>query len=205
MPFQVIPREQSFFDLFEASSALVDESAKELQALTEHFEDRVRYSRRVKELELQGDEITHRVMATLNTSFVTPFDREDIYRLASRLDDVLDGQEAVADLLSLHRIDEPLSELRQQADVLVRITETMREAVRGLRTLGDQDRHLIEINRLENEGDRVYRKTVARLYSGEFKAMDVLKWKDVVDEMERAIDACEDIANSIESIALKHA
>src|SRR5947208_2280208 len=205
MPFQVIPREQSFFDLFEASAALVDEAAKELKALTENFEDRRRYSARVKELELEADEITHSVMSTLNTSFVTPFDREDIYRLASMLDDVLDAMEAVADFLVLHSIDEPLPELRHQADVLARITAEMVAAVTSLRSLRGQERHLIEINRLENEGDRVYRKTVARLYSGEFKAMDVLKWKDIVDEMERAIDTCEDISNSIETIALKHA
>ena len=113
--------------------------------------------------------------------------------------------EAVAELLVLHQIEEPLPELRQQADVLVRITGEMVQAVRGLRSLQGQDRHLVEINRLENEGDRVYRKTVAHLYSGEFKAMDVLKWKDIVDEMELAIDTCEDISNSIETIALKHA
>ena len=205
MRFQVIPREQSFFDLFEASGVLVAEAARELKQLTDHFEDRIGHSERVKELEHEADEITHQVMATLNTTFVTPFDREDIYRLASRLDDVLDSMEAVADLLVLHRIDELLPELRQQADVLVRVTDAMLEAVRRLRTLQGQDRYLIEVNRLENEGDRIYRKTVARLYSGEFRAMDVLKWKDIVDEMERAIDTCEDIANSIESIALKHA
>src|ERR687888_769848 len=141
MRFQVIPREQSFFDLFEASGVLVAEAARELKQLTDHFEDRIGHSERVKELEHEADEITHRVMATLNTTFVTPFDREDIYRLASRLDDVLDSMEAVADLLSLHRIEEPLPELRQHADVLVRVTDTMVEAVRGLRTLGDEDRH----------------------------------------------------------------
>src|SRR5437588_1990767 len=205
MPFQVIPREQSFFDLFEAIAALIDEAAKELATLTEHFADRRRHGARVKELELEADEITHRIMATLNTTFVTPFDREDIFRLASQLDDVLDSMEAVAELLVLHQIEEPLPELRQQADVLVRITGEMVQAVRGLRSLQGQDRHLVEINRLENEGDRVYRKTVAHLYSGEFKAMDVLKWKDIVDEMELAIDTCEDISNSIETIALKHA
>jgi predicted phosphate transport protein (TIGR00153 family) len=205
MVFQVIPREQTFFDLFEASAALVAEGARELKTLVENFEERVPRSRRVKGLELEADEITHRVMATLATTFVTPFDRGDIYRLASRLDDVLDSMEAVADLLVLHRIDEPLPDLRQQADVLARVTATMMEAVRGLRTLQGLDQHLIEINRLENEGDRIYRKTVARLYSGDFKAMDVLKWKDIVDEMELAVDTCEDIANAIESIALKHA
>jgi uncharacterized protein len=203
--FQVLPRERSFFGLFEAQARIVAEGARELRDLVEHFDEREVRAERVKQLEHEGDEVTHRVMATLNTTFVTPFDREDIYRLASRLDDVLDSQEAVADLLSLHRIEEPLPELAQHADVLVRVTEEMQAAIRGLRTLGDTDRHLIEINRLENEGDRVYRKTVARLYSGQFKAMDVLKWKDIIDEMERAVDACEDIANSIESITLKHA
>ena len=205
MPFQVIPREQSFFDLFEATAALIDDGARELKALTEHFAERKVYAAQVKKLELEADEITHRVMATLSTTFVTPFDREDIFRLASQLDDVLDSMEAVAELLVLHQIEEPLPELRQQADVLVRITGEMVQAVRGLRSLQGQDRHLVEINRLENEGDRVYRKTVAHLYSGEFKAMDVLKWKDIVDEMELAIDTCEDISNSIETIALKHA
>jgi predicted phosphate transport protein (TIGR00153 family) len=205
MKFQVIPREQSFFDLFEASAQLVVDGAQALRELAEHFDDREARGRRVKDLESEGDEITHRVMATLNTTFVTPFDREDIYTLASKLDDVLDSMEAAADLLVLHRIDEPLPELRQQADVLARITTVMLEAVRKLRTLHDADPHLVEINRLENEGDRVYRKTVARLYSGDFKAMDVLKWKDIVDEMELAIDTCEDIANAIESITLKHA
>jgi uncharacterized protein len=205
VPFQVIPREQSFFDLFEATAALIDDGARELKALTEHFAEREAYAAQVKKLELEADEITHRVMATLSTTFVTPFDREDIFRLASQLDDVLDSMEAVAELLVLHQIEEPLPELRQQADVLVRITGEMVQAVRGLRSLQGQDRHLVEINRLENEGDRVYRKTVAHLYSGEFKAMDVLKWKDIVDEMELAIDTCEDISNSIETIALKHA
>jgi predicted phosphate transport protein (TIGR00153 family) len=205
MKFQVIPREQSFFDLFEASAQLVADGAQAMRELIERFDDRRALAERVKELESQGDEVTHKVMATLNTTFVTPFDREDIYTLASKLDDVLDSMEAAADLLVLHRIEEPLPELRQQADVLGRVTTVMLEAVRKLRTLHDADRHLVEINRLENEGDRVYRKTVARLYSGEFKAMDVLKWKDIVDEMELAIDTCEDIANAIESIALKHA
>ncbi|MFN2545696.1 MAG: DUF47 domain-containing protein [Actinomycetota bacterium] len=205
MRFQVIPREQSFFDLFESSAQLVVDGAVSLSELTEHFEDREAAAKRVKGLESEGDEVTHKVMATLNTTFVTPFDREDIYTLASKLDDVLDSMEAAADLLVLHRIETAIPELRQQADVLVRITAVMLEAVRKLRTLHDADRHLVEINRLENEGDRVYRKTVARLYSGEFKAMDVLKWKDIVDEMERAIDTCEDISNTIESIALKHA
>jgi len=205
MPFQVIPKEHAFFDLFQQAAANVVEAAKELAALTEDLSEGESKAGRIKTLEHEGDELTHRILALLNTTFVTPFDRADIYRLASRLDDVLDAAEAVSDLLVLHRIEDPLPELHQQAGVLVRATEVMEKAIGQLRSLQGLNGYLVEVNRLENEGDRVYRKTVARLYSGDFKAMDVLKWKDLVDQMEEAIDGCEDIANTIESLALKHA
>jgi predicted phosphate transport protein (TIGR00153 family) len=203
--FQVIPREQSFFDLFEELAQHVVAGTAELKDLTDDLSGADGKSRRLFDREHAADKVTHRIMDTLNTSFVTPFDREDIHRLASSLDDVLDDLEAAADLLVLHRIEEPIPELRQQAGVLSRATQAVSEAVRRLRSLEGINRHLVEINRLENEGDRIYRKGVARLYSGEFKAMDVLKWKDVLDEMERAIDACEDISNTIESMVLKRA
>jgi uncharacterized protein len=205
VPFQVIPRQQAFFGMFEHAGATLAEAARILRELTGDLSQGEALSGRIRDLEHEGDETTHQILATLNTSFVTPFDREDIYRLASRLDDILDAEEAVADLLVLHRVEEPLPELQQQADVLVRATAGIEKALAGLRTLQGLPPLLVEINRLENEGDRVYRKTVARLYSGEFKAMEVLKWKDLVDQMEEAIDACEDVANTIESIALKHA
>jgi hypothetical protein len=205
VPFQVIPREQSFFELFERAAANVAGGARELAGMTSDLRDAEDVSARLRDIEHEGDDLTHRILATLNTTFVTPFDREDIYRLASVLDDILDAIEAVGDLLVLHRIEEPLPELHQQADVLVRATAVIDKAVRLLRPLTGLNGYLVEINRLENEGDRIYRKTVARLYSGEFKAMDVLKWKDILDQMEAAIDGCEDIANAIESIVLKHA
>ncbi|MCA1727767.1 MAG: DUF47 family protein [Actinobacteria bacterium] len=205
MPFQVIPREQSFFGLLEAAGANVLAGAVALLRLIEDFRDPEVGSEEIRRIEDEGDEITHRIMATLDTSFVTPFDREDIHRLATGLDDILDAQEATADMLVLHRIVEPLPELRQMASVLVRAAEKVRDAVGRLRSLNGLDPFLIEINRLENEGDRIYRKTVARLYSGEFGAMDVLKWRDIVDQVEEAIDGCEDIANVIETISLKHA
>jgi predicted phosphate transport protein (TIGR00153 family) len=205
VPFQAIPREQSFFELFVRAAANVATGARELAALTADLGDAEAASARLRDIEHQGDELTHRIMETLNTTFVTPFDREDIYRLATVLDDILDASEAAGDLLVLHRIEEPLPELRQQVDVLVRATAAISQAVARLRSLQGLNGFLIEINRLENEGDRIYRKTIARLYSGEFRAMDVLKWKDVLDQMEEAIDGCEDIANVIESITLKHA
>jgi predicted phosphate transport protein (TIGR00153 family) len=205
MRFQVIPREQGFFELLERAAENVAEAARQLNTMVGDLSDAEAMSARIRDLEHRGDELTHEILALLNTSFVTPFDREDIYRLASRLDDILDAEEAVADLLVLHRIEEPLPELKQQADVLVRSAEVLQKAIFRLRSLQGLNGYLVEVNRLENEGDRVYRKTVAHLYSGEFKAMAVLKWKDIVDQMEEAIDGCEDIANTIESIALKHA
>ncbi|TMK96573.1 MAG: DUF47 family protein, partial [Actinobacteria bacterium] len=133
------------------------------------------------------------------------FDREDIHRLASLIDDILDGIEAVADLLVLHQIEQPLPEMRQQAEVLASAADQTYQAMAGLRSFSGLDQYWVEINRLENEGDRIYRKTVARLFSGDFKAMDVLKWKDLVDQLESAIDKSEDVANTLESIVLKHA
>ena len=119
MAFQVIPREQAFFDLFEQAAEGVAAGARELAALVEDFRDAPGRSARIQELEHAGDDLTHRILALLNTTFVTPFDRHDIHLLASSLDDVLDAQEAVADLLVLHRIEEPIPQLRQQAEVLV--------------------------------------------------------------------------------------
>jgi uncharacterized protein Yka (UPF0111/DUF47 family) len=144
-------------------------------------------------------------MALLNRTFVTPVDRNDIHVLASHLDDVLDSVEAVADLLVLHHIREPIPQLRMQADILVGAAEAVARAVRGLRSFRERDRAWTEIVRFERDGDHVYRMAVADLYSGEFGAMDVLKWRDILEELEAAIDRCEDVANMLESISLKHA
>src|SRR6266536_3620964 len=161
MRFRIIPREEGFYDLFEKAAANLAETARLLLKLMVDFHDPAAAHAEIRQREHEGDEITHQIMRALNTTFVTPFDREDIHRLASGLDDILDFIEAVSDLLVLHRIEHPLPEMRQQAD--------------------------------------------ARLFSGDYKAMDVLKWKDLVDQLEAAIDGCEDVANTLESILLKHA
>ena len=144
-------------------------------------------------------------MATLNTTFVTPFDRQDIHKLASTLDDVLDATEAVSDLLVLHRVEEPLPALRQQTDVLVKITKAVAKEIRHLRTLSSVERDWGTINRLEREGDRIYRRATVDLFSGNHPAIEVLKWKDILDQVEDAIDRCQSISNTMESIALKYA
>jgi uncharacterized protein len=205
MRFRVIPRNEDFYDLFEKAAGNLADASQLLLKLLTTFEDPESAHAEMVQREHEGDEITHQIMRALNTTFVTPFDREDIHRLASEIDDILDAIEAVSDLLVLHRIEQPLPEMRQQADVLARATEENAKAMAGLRRFTDLEKHWVEINRLENEGDRVYRKTVARLFSGDYKAMDVLKWKDLVDQLEAAIDGCEDVANTLESIVLKHA
>jgi len=203
--FQVIPRERAFFDLLERAADNAAEGARELATMVLDAGDAPAHADRVRDPEHAGDNLTHEILATLNTTFVTPFDRHDIHHLASSIDDVVDAQEAVADLLVLHEVHEPIPQLRQQTDVLVQATAAVASAVRGLQALGEVDRAWADIKRFEREGDRIYRRAVAELYSGEYRAMDVLKWKDILHEMETAIDRCEDIANIIESIALKQA
>jgi predicted phosphate transport protein (TIGR00153 family) len=176
----------------------------ELAGLARDFTDAEDCSQRIRALEHASDDLTREVIHLLDVTFVTPYDQEDIYELASALDDILDSVWAVADAIVLHRIEQPLPELQQMADVLRKAGTSIVAAVGGLRDDVDVMPHVIEINRLENEGDRIYRGAVARLYSGEFKAMDVLKWKDVLGQLEAAVDRCEDIANVIESILVKY-
>jgi uncharacterized protein len=205
MRLKVIPRSEGFHDLFEKDAANLADSAVMLQKLLMDFRDPEAAHAEIRQREHEGDEITHQIMRALNTTFVTPFDREDIHRLASGLDDILDGIEAVADLLVLHRIEQPLPEMVHQSEILAKATDQCYQALSRLRGMSGLDPYWVEINRLENEGDRVYRQTVARLFSGDYKAMDVLKWKDLVDQLEAAIDGCEDVANTLESIVLKYA
>lgn len=205
MRLRILPREESFYDLFEKATENLSEGARLLTKLLTDFHDPESSHSEINQREHEGDEITHQIIRALNTTFVTPFDREDIHRLASGIDDIMDAIEAVADLLVLHRIDHILPEMRQQAEVLSRAADQVQQAMAKLRGFAGLDKYWVEINRLENEGDRVYRRTVANLFSGEYKAMDVLKWKDLVDQLEAAIDGCEDVANTLESIVLKHA
>ena len=203
MRFRLIPREESFFDLFEELADKVKQGADELLDLLQNYSDVDRKAGRVVDTEHEGDEITHQVMRRLNTTFITPFDREDIHRLASTLDDVLDYIEAAAEYLQLHRIDQPLPQMIKMADTLATAAGITAKAMPGLRKMKGLDEYWVEINRLENEGDRSYRRTIAELFSGDYKAMDVLKWKDIIEEIETAIDKLEDVANTCESIVLK--
>jgi predicted phosphate transport protein (TIGR00153 family) len=204
---RVSQRSGEFFDLFLESARNLRTGAELLKDLVENYEDVEAKAQRVKDREHEGDEITHAIIKRLNTTFVTPMDREDIYELASALDDVMDEIEAVADLFVLHRIEEPFPDMKAQVDVILQAAE---QAVRALEVLPKMARdklegYWLEINRLEDEGDRIYRKAVADLFSGDFKAMDVLKWKDVIEHLEEAMDGLEKLSNIIEAAVLKHA
>jgi len=205
VPFQVIPRELAFYGLYDRAVDGVLAGARELAELVRDLPNAAAHADRIQDLEHAGDDLTHEILATLNTTFVTPFDRPDIHRLASLLDDVLDSQEAVADLLVLHGIVAPMPQFREQVDVLVRASEAVRIAVRSLRSFRGTEEACAEVRRLEREGDWVYRRAVATLYSGDYRAMDVLIWKDLLHQIEVAIDRCEDIANNIDATRLKQA
>jgi predicted phosphate transport protein (TIGR00153 family) len=203
MRLRLIPREESFFDLFEQMGHKVEQGANELLGLLRDYTDVDRKVGRVLDIEHEGDEVTHEVMHRLNTTFITPFDREDIHGLASDLDDVLDNIEAAAEYLQLHSITQPLPQMSALGETLALAATKTAQAMPLLREMKGLDNYWVEINRLENEGDRYYRRTIAELFSGDYRAMDVLKYKDVIEEIEQAIDGLEDVANTIEGIVLK--
>ena len=172
---RLIPRNETFFQLFVNQAKNIETAAGVLFELIDRFDDASAKAARMRDLEHEGDEMTHEIMRRLNTVFVTPLDHEDIHRLVSRLDDVLDNIDAAADLMVLHRIEQPLPEMKAQADVLYRAATAVREAVETLpkyKRLGD---YFLKIQALEDEGDRIYRRAVADLFSGDHRAMDVLE------------------------------
>ena len=203
MGFRLIPRDTVFFDLFEAAAANIVAAADVLAGLMTPDAHPEEIAARMREIEHEGDSITHRILRQLNSSFVTPFDREDIYRLASSLDDVMDFMEETVDLVGLYELGDLPADFAPQVEVLQRATQLTAEAMPRLRTMKDLDEYWIEINRLENQGDRSYRRIVANLFSGSYKSLEVLKLKDVVDSLEHAIDALESVANTVEQIAVK--
>jgi uncharacterized protein len=203
MRLRVVGEDRSFFDLFERLSEKVDQGANELLELLKQYDQLDRRVGRILDIEHEGDELTHQVMRRLNTTFVTPFDSEDIGRLASNLDDVLDHIEAAAEFLRLHQITEPLPQMVQLAQTLSEAANKTAKAMPRIRKMRDLQEYWVEINRLENEGDRFYRRTIAELFSGDYKAMDVLKYQGIIEEIESGIDRLEDVANTIETIYLK--
>lgn len=205
MRFRLTPREDSYYDMFADSANNLVTGARLLVELIGDGGNREGIAEKMRACEHAGDEFTHAIMRRLNESFITPFDREDIYRLASSLDDVMDFMEAAADLVVLYKIDELPRDVIGQVEVLERAAELTAEAMPRLRGMKGLSEYWIEINRLENQGDQVYRRLLAELFGGEYDALTVLKFKEVVDQLEAAADAFERVANTVESIAVKEA
>jgi predicted phosphate transport protein (TIGR00153 family) len=198
------PSKTSFYQMFAASGQNLVVGARLLKDLLgADPAQRKEIAEKMRAAEHAGDEATHAIMRELNETFVTPFDREDIYRLASALDDVMDFMEAAVDLVVLYNIDELPAEVADQVDVLERAAELTAAAMPRLRGMKDLNEFWIELNRLENQADQVYRRLLARLFSGEYDALTVLKLKEVVDQLEAAADAFETVANTVETIAVK--
>lgn len=203
MRFRIRPVETSFYDLFAESANHLILGANLLAQLLDPNSDRKAIAEEMREAEHQADETTHKIVRTVNSTFITPFDREDIYRLASLLDDVMDYMEETVDLIGLYEVESLPSQFAHQVEVLQRACQLTAEAMPRLRTMKDLEEYWIEINRLENQGDRSYRRIVADLFSGKYKSLEVLKLKDIVDSIEHAIDALESVANTVEQIAVK--
>jgi predicted phosphate transport protein (TIGR00153 family) len=204
--FNLIPREVRFFDLFDRQSEHIIKAAGVLNELVHNFADARAKAHAIKEIEHQGDQITHEIIKRLNTTFITPIDREDIHELATRLDDVLDFIEAAAERLVVYRIKEPTSASRAMAEVIIKITHSMDRAIKCLRTMDPSfHEHAVEVNRLENAADVLLRDSLAALFEEQGDPIEVIKWKEIYETMETVTDRCEDVANVIESIILKMA
>ncbi len=202
--FRLIPREERFFELFERQAVNITESAQRLREMVFDFSDAPAKVAAIRELEHAGDMLTHEVVRKLNTTFITPFDREDVYALASRLDDVLDLIEAAADRLVLYRIKEPTSGARALTEVIAKTADAVQQAVGCLRpTSPSYHAHAVEVNRLENEADRLLKELIAGLFANVSDPIEVIKWKEIYETLEEVTDRCEDVVNVIEGIVLK--
>ena len=203
MRLRLTPRDDRFFPMFvEAAQNLV--SATELMGEFLHVSsNRDKLAVQLREHEHAGDAVTHRVIHELNSTFVTPFDREDIYQLITQLDDVMDAIEAAADFAVLAELETLPAEMGRQVDLLQRAARCTVAAMGRLATMDDLASFWIEINRLENEADQVYRGLLSRLFSGSYEALTVLKLKQVADDLEDAADAFEHVANVVQTIAVK--
>jgi predicted phosphate transport protein (TIGR00153 family) len=201
--FRLRPVDTTFYDLFTRQADHLVVGAALLGEVLGAGTDREALAQRMRDAEHAADDTTHEIVRRVNTTFVTPFDREYIYALASELDDVMDFMEEAVDLVLLYEVDSLPSEFGDQVDVLQRCDQLTAESMPRLQTMKDLEEYWIEINRLENAGDKSYRRILAKLFSGKYEALEVLKLKDIVDSLEDGIDAFESVANIIEQIAVK--
>jgi len=206
LPF--LPREQKFFDLFEQSAANIIKASKCLKEMLDKWQFIDSCVAEITEIEHEGDSITHQVISLLHRTFVTPFDREDIALLAHTMDDVVDFIQSTADAMFIYKIKNPTSRAKELADVIVLAAAEMGKAVASLghkKEFKKMLEHCVEINRLENAADRIYRAAIGELFDSTSDMAELIKWREIYEHMETATDRCEDVADVLEGVALKNA
>ena len=199
-----VPNDREFFDLFEEAAGNIVRAADLLDQMLGSYPERASLARDILLCEQEGDRITHAIIQRLNQTFVTPIDREDIYELASGLDDIVDYTEEVADYMGLYKIEAPMDQGQRLAHILLQASRQIAEAMPRMRTFKDISHYTVEINRLENDGDRVSREAMASLFDTGIDPMFVIRWKDLFERLEAAIDATEKVANILEGIVIKN-
>ena len=201
----LVPQKREFFDLFNQAASNAVEISQRLIGLLNDFPDRAdERMRDIKELEHQGDRLTHELVDLINRTFVTPFDRDDMYRLAGVLDDICDHVDDSAEKIVGYGVNEVREPARLQADVIHRAASKLSEAIARLEGFKDSKRQLIELRELEDEGDRIARQAIAELFSGGVDPISLIRWKDIHEQLEEAVDACENAADVLEAILVKN-
>lgn len=205
MRFRLVPSNDEFFEQFSRAAVNLQGSVRSLRDLVEDFDDVEAKHARVREHEKIGDQITREILHNLDTTFVTPFDREDIHALAEGIDDVVDGTYHLSEVLTLVPIREMLPEFREQVAIIEAAAAVLVELFGGLAPMKGLKPLLEQIDGFETAGDQVYRRTLGRLFSGELDALEVLKWKDLVESAEDTLDKIEDVSDVVAAILVKHA
>jgi len=206
MAFSLFPKNERFFDLFSLSASNIRLAAEQLLNMVQDFTRVEEKANKLKEVESQGDSITHEIIDYLNSSFITPIDREDIYALAGKLDDVLDEIEGVSSRLHLFAVEKPTAECIELVKIVVRATESIEKAIKNLKKMSGMKAFFVEIHSLENQADQITRGLTARLFhEGAKDLLGLIKWKEIYSRLEHTADRCEDVANVIEDIAVKNA
>jgi hypothetical protein len=199
-----VPKDREFFDLFEEAAGNVVRGGELLEEMLRGFPDSAHLARDILLCEQEGDRITHDILSRLNQTFVTPIDREDIIELAKALDDVIDLTEEVADYLVLYKIEAPMEQSQRLSQILRDATRQVAAAMPRMRAFDDISHFTVEIHRLENDGDRTSREAMASLFDGGIDPMVVIRWKDIFERLEEAIDACEHVADVLEAVVIKN-
>lgn len=204
--FGLIPKEEKFFQMFQEMGSIITEGANQLKNMVDDYSDPLAAQKLIKDTEHRGDNQTHIIIKTLNKTFITPLDREDIYALASKLDDILDLIDASAQRLVMYNVEKPTTEAKQLAFIIVQCCQAVERALKHLGgKFDDVNDCCVEINALENEADRVCREAISRLFDEEKDPINLIKWKEIYETLEKATDKCEDAANILESVVVKNA